>query len=87
MSEDEPLVAVFVPTLLSCLMRAEHEKGSPLTRDEVFAIRDQASSILLPEQLAQSAEEKRGYTDLESTSIWEGWQAYREQEAENRRNS
>jgi len=85
MADDVPLVRVFVPPLLTCLIRGERVKGSPLTRDEVLAIRDSASSMLLSLPVAQDVEEKRGHPDIDSAYVWEHWIEYRAQRAADRK--
>ena len=56
---------VFIPALVTLLVSREEEKGLALTRHEVEAIRDNATVIALPEDIAFSLAESRGYPDIE----------------------
>jgi uncharacterized protein YegJ (DUF2314 family) len=77
MEESERLVPVFIPALAPLILRAEQMKGSPLDREEVLEIREQAASILMSVQDAQAFEEKRGYRDLDPERCWEEWREFR----------
>jgi hypothetical protein len=74
---EEPLVLVFIPTLVSILWRAETDKGSPLTEREVIAIRDGATCITVPYSVAEASEEQRGYPDIVGEDCWSEWQRAR----------
>jgi hypothetical protein len=74
---DEKLVMVFMPTLVSTLLRHENEKRSALTKDEVLHIRDNATCVMLPAANAKAVEQNRGYADIDSASCWEQWQVIR----------
>ena len=76
---EEPLVPVFVPPLLVLLLNQEKEKGSPLTHEEVLAIRDKGVCIMLRESATAAMAEARGYVDIDPEHVWEDWQAAREQ--------
>jgi len=77
MSKGERLIIVPVPSLVATLLRAETDKGSPLTELEVLAIRDGAPSVALPEKVAAEVIAKRGYDDVDADNVWEAWQAIR----------
>jgi hypothetical protein len=49
MSDDQPLVPVFIPPLVTVLAHAEAQKPGPLTQAEVLAIRDRSVCLMLPE--------------------------------------
>lgn len=79
----EPLsIPVFIPALVALLHRAEHLKGTPLTEQEVLAIRDQGVCMMMAEERAIELDEKRGYNDLDPERVWEQWQEVRSQLAE-----
>ena len=65
------LVPVFIPTLAALLLNREKEKGSDLTPEEVLAIRDQATCMMMRRDLAAAMDEKRGYSDLNPERCWE----------------
>ena len=48
MSSEDDLVPVFIPALVALLIQAEELNGSPLTRNQVIAIRDNADCVMLP---------------------------------------
>src|ERR1700733_15262441 len=77
MEESERLVPVFIPALAPLILRAEQMKGSPLDREEVLEIRDQAASMLMSVQDARALEENRGYRDLDPERCWEEWREFR----------
>jgi len=59
------------------LQHHEREKGSPLTEEEVLAIRDNAPSIALPASKARALAAGRGYDDISLDDPWTDWQAIR----------
>jgi hypothetical protein len=75
MNED-PLVPVFMPALVVLLVHEERKKGSPLTRDEVIAIRDRGVCMMVKQSMAIQMAAKRGY-DIDPESAWEEWQVVR----------
>jgi hypothetical protein len=83
MTANEKLIPVFMPSLVSILLRHEREKGSPLTEQEVFFIRDNATAVLVPESATIPIIEGRGYDDIDPEHCWEQWQEIRKQFDEN----
>jgi hypothetical protein len=79
MSDEEPIVLVFIPALVALLHNAEMGKGSPLTEDEVIAIRDQGVCMSMAASQAAALETSRGYPDLDPENAWAEWQIVREQ--------
>ena len=79
MSDEEPLVFVFVPALVAVLRHAEIGKGAPLTEDEVNATRDAAICITVRRSQAEAMEASRGYPDIDPENAWIEWQAIRDQ--------
>lgn len=71
-------VPVFMPALAHLLRQAEQAKGSPLTRAEVLAVRDQGACMMVRGSAALELEEKRGFRDIDPENCWEEWQALRE---------
>ena len=77
LSNDEQLVIVPVPALIALLLRAENEKGTPLTEDEVLSIRDRCACIAMPASVVAAMAEKRGYDDIDPEHAWTHWQQAR----------
>jgi len=75
--QGEKLIHVFMPTLVSLLLRAETDKGAPLTYEEVIATRDKGTCVMLPEDVAAKVEEDRGYSDIDPENCWDQWNALR----------
>jgi hypothetical protein len=71
----EKLIFVPMPTLVSLLLRAEQDKGAPLTEPEVIAIRDGCTCVALPQAVAAGVAKDRGYDDIDPERCWEQWQA------------
>jgi hypothetical protein len=76
---DERLILVPVPSLVSLLLRAERDKGSPLTEAEVLAIRDGCTCVALPPDVATATARARGYDDIDVEKCWEEWQEARKE--------
>lgn len=64
MNED-PLVPVFMPALVVLLVQEERKKGTPLTCDEVIAIRDRGVCMMLKQSMATEMAAIRGYDDID----------------------
>ena len=77
MRQGEKLIYVFMPTLASLLLSAERSKGAALTYEEVIAIRDKATCVMVPEGVAAKIEENRGYSDIDPENCWDQWNALR----------
>lgn len=78
-SDDDELVPVFVPSLGSLLAEMEQRNKSPLTQEEVLAVRDRAICIALRRSVAQEMEKRRGYRDIAPENCWEEWLELRKQ--------
>ncbi|MBV1831189.1 hypothetical protein HNW77_08705 [Komagataeibacter sp. AV436] len=72
MDENQP-VLVAIPALILLLLRKEEEKGSPLTKEEVLSIRDNAACMTVPYFAALQASKQRGYDDISLENAWEDW--------------
>jgi hypothetical protein len=83
MAANEKLIPVFMPSLVSVLLRHEQEKGAPLTEEEVFSIRDNATAVLIPESAVIPIVDARGYDDIDPEHCWEQWVQVQEQFGEN----
>jgi len=59
------------------LIHAEDKKGEPLTKAEVYAIRDSASCIMMQAVDVRKMDESRGYRDLDPENCWFDWQMTR----------
>ena len=70
------LVPVFLPQLVTMLAHAERQKGSPLTPEEVYSIRDRAGAILMDRSVAEKLFESRG-RDIDPENCWGEWQVLR----------
>ena len=69
--DGDPLVPVFMPSLVSILLGAEKRKGSPLTYEEVLQIRDQSTCVMLPTSQVSTIDDSRGYDDINPERCWE----------------
>lgn len=76
MPEDE-LILTFVPSLVSLLLSREQDKGAPLTEEEVLEIRDKATVVALPADVAVKVVAERRYRDIDASHCWEEWQQAR----------
>jgi hypothetical protein len=79
--DDNALIPVFIPALIVLLRQDERAKGSPLTAEEVTAIRDRALCVRLPRDLARQILSERGFADIDPLDTWEEWKAYRARNA------
>ena len=73
MCSEDDLLPVFIPALVALLIHAEELNGSPLTRNQVMAIRDNANCVMLPLSTKAKMEEERGYADIDPGRCWEDW--------------
>jgi hypothetical protein len=76
---EQRLVLFPIPSLVSLLLRAERDKGSPLTEAEVLAIRDGCTCVALPPEVAAAVARSRGYDDMDPERCWEQWQKARKE--------
>ena len=71
------MTIVFIPALIAVLVAQEREMGRELTQEDVESIRDRATAIELPEELADDMARERGYPDIDPENVWSEWQAYK----------
>lgn len=76
---DDPLIPTFVPPLITLLVNAERQKGSPLDAGEVAAVRDHGVCMMLPKSEAIRLTQARGCEDIDPEHAWDQWQIVREQ--------
>ena len=76
---DERLILFPIPSLVSLLLRAERDKGSPLTEAEALAVRDGCTCVALPQDKAAAVARGRGYDDIDPERCWEQWQVARKE--------
>lgn len=75
---NDPLIPVFMPALIVLLENARTKKGSPLTKEEVLAIRDNGVCLMMKTSQAIQLDNRRGYSDLDPEKCWEQWCDYLE---------
>lgn len=76
---NDDLIPVFIPALVAILVKAERDKGSPLSEAEVLRIRDGAACVMLRKSMANDLTRTRGYEDLDPSLVWKEWQIARVQ--------
>jgi len=67
------VIVLFIPSLISLLVSKAEEKGSPLTEEEVLAIRDNATAIVTDAEGVLAVAERRGYQDIDPEHCWKEW--------------
>jgi len=77
--EKKEIIPVFIPSLISILYNAEKEKGSYLTEDEVYILRDKSAAIMMEVSDAHALAEKRGYKDINPENAWKQWVEIRDE--------
>jgi len=74
------VIVLFIPSLISLLVSKAEEKGSPLTEEEVLAIRDNATAIITDAEGVLAVAERRGYQDIDPEHCWEEWLDFNRQD-------
>lgn len=74
------MIVLFIPSLISLLVSKAEEKGSPLTEEEVLAIRDNATAIITDAEGVLAVAERRGYQDIDPEHCWEEWLDFNRQD-------
>jgi hypothetical protein len=77
-TDRDPIIPVFVPSLRSTLRDRERSKGSPLTEAEVLEIRGRAPTMRIRLSEAAKLAKSRGYDDLDPDHVWEEWTRVRD---------
>ena len=75
-TDDDPLVVVPIPPLVTLLIALEKQKGSPLTEAEVLKTRDEAVCMTMRRSRAWKMAEQRGYRDFDPGNVWGEWQSF-----------
>lgn len=70
---ERKLIQIFNPSLAALLLAAENDKGGALTEDEVIAIRNSATVMMVSEEAAEEFAKKRGYKDIDPDNCWQEW--------------
>jgi len=71
------MAMVFIPALVALLVAKERDFGRELTREEVESIRDNATAIELPAEIAKDMIKSRGYAALDAENVWNEWLLYK----------
>ena len=74
--DDDPIIAVPIPPLVTLLVALEKQKGTPLTQEEVLKARDDAICMTMPRSRAWKMAEQRGYRDFNPDDVWNEWQSF-----------
>lgn len=67
------LVPLFIPSLLELLRQAESSKGTALTENEVYRIRDSATTVMVSEDVFNDTTLTRGFADIDPRDCWQEW--------------
>lgn len=70
------MILTFIPPLIVLLEAGKSIVGRQLTKIEVEEIRDNATVINLPTEIAQAIIKERGYEDINADNVWEEWLIY-----------
>lgn len=72
-NEKLQMVIVWLPSLTALLLQAERQKGMALTRQEVEQVRDNATCVTVPDEIARNLDLSRGYGYIDPQRCWEQW--------------
>ncbi|WMY72496.1 hypothetical protein RHD99_13475 [Buttiauxella selenatireducens] len=67
------MAIVFIPTLIALLEAKQKETCRELFRHEVESIRDNATAVELPTEIARDMTKSRGYQDIDAEDVWNEW--------------
>ena len=71
--KEDPIVPLFIPSLVAKLKAAEDKKGSSLTEEEVINMRDISTAVTVPLTIRNEIWESRGYNDVSIENCWQDW--------------
>ncbi|MCW2474522.1 MULTISPECIES: hypothetical protein [unclassified Symbiopectobacterium] len=71
------MAIVFIPALVSLLEAKEKDFRRELTREDVESIRDNATAIELPAEIAWDMIKSLGYPDIDVQNAWDEWLLYK----------
>ncbi|WP_313759001.1 hypothetical protein [Atlantibacter hermannii] len=76
------MAIVFIPALVAVLTAKETEVERDLIKEEVESIRDSATAIRVPVEVARDMVNERGYLDIDPENVWEEWLLYKKMTSE-----
>ena len=71
------MTIVFIPALVAVLTAKEREAERDLVKEEVESIRDSATAIRVPVEVARDMVNERGYLDIDPETVWDEWLLYK----------
>lgn len=71
------MTIVFIPALVAVLTAKEKEVERELVKEEVESIRDSATAVRMPVEVARNMVKERGYLDIDPENVWEEWLLYK----------
>ncbi|MEI7377209.1 hypothetical protein [Dickeya chrysanthemi] len=71
------MTIIFIPALITLLTIQEEKAGKPLTKEDVENIRDNATAISVPEDIAIIMTTERGYNDISAENVWDEWISFK----------
>lgn len=74
--DDEVLVFMPVPSLISKLMAHENMKGSALTEEEVLRTAGDCIGVAVAPSMVASMAQSRGYDEIDLDDVWGDWQCH-----------
>lgn len=74
--DEDPIIAVPIPPLVTLLVALEKQKGAPLAQEEVLKARDDAVCMTMRRSMAWKMAEQRGYRDFNPVDVWNEWQSF-----------
>lgn len=76
------IASKIVPALVAVLTAKETEVERELVKEEVESIRDSATAIRVPVEVARDMVKERGYLDIDPENVWEEWLLYKKMTSE-----
>nr|WP_282558495.1 hypothetical protein [Providencia rettgeri] len=67
------MAIVFIPALVALLEAKEKDFGWELPREDVESVRDTATAIELPAEIARDMIKSWGYPDIDAENVWDEW--------------
>lgn|GEM_PF-352052 len=74
---NKKMTIVFIPALVAVLLSEERKIGRELTQQEVESIRDSATAVQVPVDVAKEMIKERGYLNIDPENAWEEWLLYK----------
>ena len=72
-NKEDPIVPLFIPSLVVILKAAEDRKSSPLTEEVVINISDISTVVTILLTIRDEIWESRVYTDISIENCWWDW--------------